>query len=398
MPQPTKTRFNFTEAAIAALPFADKGKRYIVYDTGTKNLILRVGEKTKIYYFMKKVSGRVIYARLGDSNNTSIKTAREGITDTIKITNAGKNPNDEKKKLRQDITVKEFFDDFYFPNHSKLRKTPDSQDRDESTLRLHISKELQRRRMQDIARADMERLHNTVRKNTNSIYAANCALKLMRQMFNKAIDWGLPIINPAARIKIFKEVQRDRFLQPEELPLFFDALEKHPNTQFKNFIKLCLFVGQRRCNMQALRWSDINFERGALYIEKTKTGKPQVVPLPQQAIDILQEMYKHRKSEWLFPSHRSQSGHLENPQMSWRPFVKGAGLENLRMHDLRRTFASYQAITGSSNEIIGKSLGDESPAVIPIYARMTEAPVRQSIQNAADAIFPMVAPKQKGKK
>ena len=203
MPKPTKTRFNFTEAGITALPFADKGARYIAYDTGTKNLIVRVGEKTKVYYFMKKVSGRVIYSKLGDANNTSLKTARADMEEPIKIANKGKNPNDEKKKLRQDITIKEFFDEFYFPNHSELRKTKPAQQMDEISIRLYIPAELKRCRMLDITRADMERMHNKLRIELGSVYSANRALKLMRQMFNKGIDWGLPCINPAARIKLF---------------------------------------------------------------------------------------------------------------------------------------------------------------------------------------------------
>ena len=144
--------------------------------------------------------------------------------------------------------------------------------------------------------------------------------------------------------------------------------------------------------MQSIKWSDINFERKVLYIAKTKTGEPQAAPLPWQALDILREMETFKTSEWVFPSATSASGHLENPLKMWHDLLERAGIENLRIHDLRRTFASYQAITGSSHEIIGKALGDKSPAVIPIYARLTEEPVRHSVQNAADKIFALAAP------
>ncbi len=122
-------------------------------------------------------------------------------------------------------------------------------------------------------------------------------------------------------------------------------------------------------------------------IKTTKNGEPQAVPLSTQAIDLLREMETFKTGPWLFPSKQSRSGHLENPQVAWRAMKERAGLTNLRLHDLRRTFASYQASTGASNEIIGKALGDKSPAVIPIYARLTEAPVRQSIQRATDQMF-----------
>jgi integrase len=341
---------------------------------------------------MKKVSGRVIYSKLGDANNTALKKARDSMTEPIEIANKGKNPNDEKRKLRQDITIQEFFDEFYFPSHSELRKTTESQKVDKAVMRLYIPADIKRRRMLDINRGDMERMHNKLCIDICSTNCANRGLKLMRQMYNKAIDWGLPTINPAMRIKLFPEVKRDRFLQEDELPRLFRALVNEPNVMFRNFILLSLFAGQRRNNMQAIKWSDINFDRRVLYIPKTKTGEPQAVPLPRQALDILREMEVFKTSEWVFPSRTSKSGHLANPQKMWRELLRRATIENLRMHDLRRTFASYQAITGSSHEIIGKALGDKSPAVIPIYARLTEEPVRHSIQNAADKIFALAAP------
>jgi integrase len=388
MTRSTKTKFNFTEAAISALPFADKGARYMVYDTGTKNLTLRVGECSKMYYLLKKINGRLVYIRLGDVGNTSLKTARELLLDNMKVVSTGKNPNDEKKKMRQDITIKAFFDEYYFPNHSALFKKPQSQKEDKCGMRLYLP-DIHGRKMLDITRGDVERLHKNL-GGKYGIYAANHAVKLIRQMYYKAIDWGFPGTNPAARIKMFKETSRDRFLQEDELPRFFYALADESNVMFRNFILLCLFIGQRRRNMQSIKWSDINFDRRVLYIPETKTGEPQAVPLPRQAIDILREMETFKTSAWLFPSAKSASGHLETPTKLWENLLNRAGIENLRIHDLRRTFASYQAITGSSHAIIGKALGDKSPAVIPIYARLTENPVRDSIQNGTDAMLMLV--------
>jgi len=390
MPAPKRERkFNFTEAAIAALPYAPKGKRPMYYDAGVKNLALRVSSQNKTYYLVKKVNNQTVFSRIGDASNTPLKKARQIMAEMMDKANRGENPNDDKRKIRDSITVQEFFDEYYYPDHCELRKTVASRKADETALRLYVPQDIKSHKLLTITRPDMERMHNNIWKRTGSVYSANRALKLLRQMFNKAIDWGMQCHNPAARIKLFPETKRDRFLQPDELPKFFVALEQDPDIYFRAFILLCLLAGQRRRNMQSLRWSDINFERRALYIKKTKNGEPQVVPLPQQAMDILRELETFKSSEWVFPSTKSQSGHLENPQVRWRSMLKRAGIENMRLHDLRRTFASYQAINGASNEIIGKALGDKSPAVIPIYARLTEAPVRKSIQAAADSILPI---------
>lgn len=382
-------KFNFTEAAIAALPYAPKGKRIMYYDASIKNLALRVSSQNKTYYLVKKINNQTVFSRIGDASNTPLKKARQIMLEMVDKANHGKNPNDDKRKIRDSITVQEFFDEYYYPDHCELRKGHASRKMDKTALRLYVPQDIKSHKLLTLTRPDMERMHNNTWKRTGSVYSANRALKLMRQMFNKAIDWGMQCHNPAARIKLFPETKRDRFLQPDELPRFFDALAADPDIYFRAFILLSLLVGQRRRNMQSLRWSDINFKRRALYIKKTKNGDPQAVPLPDQAIEILRELETFKTNEWLFPSTKSLSGHLENPQVRWRSMLKRAGIENMRLHDLRRTFASYQAINGASNEIIGKALGDKSPAVIPIYARLTEAPVRQSIQAAADTILPI---------
>ena len=387
MPATIERRFNFTEAAIASLPFSQPGKRLVYYDTAVKNLVLRVSSSTKIYYLLKKVGNQTVFHRIGDANNTSLKNARKRMCELIEQTNRGENPNDEKHRIRDSITVQEFFDEYYFPEHSLIRKQRTSQQADKLVMRLYIPNDVKRAKLLTLKRADIERMHNTIYKLKNSVYSANRGLKLMRQMFNKAIDWGLATNNPAARIKLFPEIQRDRFLQPDEMGVFFDEVSKIPNASARNFILLSLFLGQRRHDIQSLQWSDINFERRVAYIKKTKNGDPQIVPLSTQAIELLKEMETFKTSNWLFPSSQSRSGHLENPQVAWRAMKRRAGLTDLRIHDLRRTFASYQAISGSSNEIIGKALGDKSPAVIPIYARLSEDPVRQSIQRAADKMF-----------
>ncbi len=383
----TERRFNFTEAAVAALPFSPLGKRFMYYDTAIKNLVLRVSANNKIYYLLKKVGNRTVFHRIGDANNTSLKNARKRMAELIEQTNRGENPNDTKRQIRDSITVQEFFDQYYFPDYSKMRKKTETQKMDTVSMRLYVPDDIKRAKMLTLTRTDMERMHNEIWRRTNSVYSANRGLKLMRQMFNKAIDWGFRCTNPAAHIKLFPEIKRDRFLQPDELGVFFQEVAKIPNAVSRNFILLSLFMGQRRRNIQALQWSDINFERRVAYIKTTKNGEPQAVPLSTQAIDLLREMETFKTGPWLFPSKQSRSGHLENPQVAWRAMKERAGLTNLRLHDLRRTFASYQASTGASNEIIGKALGDKSPAVIPIYARLTEAPVRQSIQRATDQMF-----------
>ena len=208
----------------------------------------------------------------------------------------------------------------------------------------------------------------------------------MRHMLNMAIDWGFIQKNPAVHIKQYREIARDRFLQPDEIHKFIAALQSVTNAQLKHFILLLLFTGQRKSNILALRWENINVCNNILYLPDTKNNQPQQIPLTQQAMDVLKDIGIKDKG-WVFPSNNSKSGHLENPKRFWQQLLRFCNIQNLRMHDLRRTLGSYQAIIGSSMNIIGKSLGHKSLQSTAVYARLSLAPIRDSMQKATDEIL-----------
>ena len=113
------------------------------------------------------------------------------------------------------------------------------------------------------------------------------------------------------------------------------------------------------------------------------------------AWDILKEMRKHATDDWVFPSQNgSKSGHVEDLHRPWYALLKRAGIENMRFHDLRRTFGSYQAITGAGSFVLGKALGDKTNAAVRVYARLTMDPIRDSIQRGADKMLEFIRPGQ----
>lgn len=385
--KPINLKFNFTEASISALPFAPKGKRYNVYDTSVKNLAVRVGENSKIFYLIKKINGKVINVRLADFSNTSVKNARELLFTQIQEINNGKNPNVEKQKIREDLTIKEFFNTKFVPLHSNRPTHAESTRKMEQSIMKLYLKDFHNKKMIDITHADVEILHKKLETEISG-YMANHALRLVRQMFNRAIVWGCyHKNNPVSGLVFSKEESRERFLLPDELERLFAALKQYKNSQFSSFVMLCLFLGQRRRNIQSMKWSDINFAEQSVYFPTTKTKKPVKIPIPAQAMSIFNDLLKFKKNDWVFPSATSKSGHLEEPKNAWKALLKSAGLENVRMHDLRRTYATYQASIGSSNEIIGKALGDKTPAVISVYARIPEDTLRNSIQGGVDKMI-----------
>jgi len=122
-------------------------------------------------------------------------------------------------------------------------------------------------------------------------------------------------------------------------------------------------------------------------IPQTKNDDPLTVALMAQAIEILQRRRRGTNSEWVLPSERSKSGHVADPKRAWKRVMDGAEINGLRIHDIRRTLGSYQAITGASLPIIGKSLGHKSQQATAIYARLNLDPVRQSLERATQAMM-----------
>lgn len=173
----------------------------------------------------------------------------------------------------------------------------------------------------------------------------------------KGIDPGEKRRENLHDITKFKEQTRDRFLQSDELQRLFAALETEQNEIFKNYILISLYSGQRRSSILSLRWSQVDLVNGFIYLPDTKNGEPMQVPMTNQLRELFEKINHNKNSDWVLPSVRSKSGHLEDPKRPWHELLRRAGIENLRLHDLRRTMGSYQAISGASLYIIGKSLG-----------------------------------------
>ena len=388
----TNNRFNFTEKVLATLPVPTDKKPVTYYDDGQAGLCVIVtygGAKT--YYAYMKFQGTPKRIKIGRVGVTKLVEARVKVRELKATADKGVDPSEERRDALKDITLKQFFDDVYFPQYSQVYKRPKSQAKDESMFRNYLAP-LHNRKMISITRKDLEQLHENIRKNI-SLYTANRSLGLVKHMYNKAFDWGYPkrYENPAQGIKMFKEQSRERFLQPDELKRFWTALNEEPNEQFKNYILLSLFIGQRRQNMLSMRWSNVDLNLGFVLFPDSKNGEPQRIPLIEQAQEILSDMRQYANDDWVFSSRAgSKSGHVEDFHRPWYALLKRAGIENFRIHDLRRTFASYQAITGASLHIVGKALGDKTSAATRVYARLTMDPVRDSIQRAADKMLEFV--------
>lgn len=381
---------NFTEKGIEALPIPSKAEgQQIYYDDGSQDglmLIVTYGG-TKTYYFYMFFRGRPVRVKIGRAGDIKLVDARKRAHTLREQATDGEDPTKKRKEELHDISLKDFYYNVYKPEYSLISKKPRSVDNDDCIMNHQLA-DFQTRRLLSITAEDIEKLHRKVCKET-SPYTANRVLTLIKHMYTIAIKRGYmnDHPNPATGIRKFAEKSRDRFLSPDELGRLFTALDAEEDVVFRDYILISLYSGQRRTNVLTLRWENVDFENRFLYFPESKSGEPLTIPMTEQLYDLLTEIRGRNDSEWVIPSKKSASGHLEDPKRPWQDLLERAEIENLRLHDLRRTQGSYQAIIGSSLPIIGKSLGHKSTSATNVYARLSNDPVRESMQRATDRIL-----------
>jgi len=378
-----KKKFNFTIKDINGLPTPDKGKREYYYDTKTQGLAICVtSTKNKTFFVYRKINGRPERIKLERFPGMTIEQARGRANEINAAIAREENPAQIRRAKKEELTLGELFSK-YLEFYAEVHKI--SWKEDERQFNCYLSS-WKNRRLSLIRKTDVQKLHQEV-GNKSGHYAANRLLALLSSLFNQAKTLELwDKTNPAIGVTKFKEESRSRFLQADELPRFFAALAEEQNEHARDYVLLSLLTGARKSNVLAMRWEQINLELGLWNIPKTKNGSWHTVPLVQQAVEILKTRNLAKQNEWVFPS-KSKSGHLADPKKPWQRILKSAGIQDLRIHDLRRSLGSWQASTGASLAIIGKTLAHRNVNTTAIYARLNIDPVRDSMNKATQAIW-----------
>lgn len=420
---------DFTIRNIEAIKAPESG-RLEFKDTKEPGLYLRVtstGVKTFSFVGRPKGSSRVERLTFGKFPAVKPDEARRRAREIAGQLAGGQSMAQAQRSKRGELTLSELFTEYL----ARLKVTAKRPDIAESVWRLHLEPAFGKRKLSEISHLDVGKWHRGLpaeivkrredaRKERDALRetpsptapacnaapsartidgkrAANQALGQLHAMFRWATDqariYSGP--NPAQGIEKFKEVSRDRFLQPDELAPFFQALAEEPSQVMRDFFLVALLTGARRSNVLAMRWVDVNLERAEWRIPETKNGEPQTVTLTPEAVQILAARMATRdalpregRSAFAFPSDRVEDdAPITSPKGAWKRVLERAGLSNLRIHDLRRTLGSWQARTGASLVIVGKSLNHKSQDSTRIYAQLDLDPVRQSVDRATSAMF-----------
>ena len=384
-------KLNFTKRALEKLRVPRDSGRLVVFDTHTSGLGFVVfASGVRSFFHRRRVRGTAERTTLGRFPDLTIEQAR-GDASRLNARIAswklsgyqGQSPFDE----RQEAATFDDLVDKYIERHVKSHAS--HPERAVQEVRWAVDKHLaswKNAKLGEITRSDVVQVHEQVgRKHAT---AANRLVQLVRRLYSWAESPDVRLHrgeNPARHIKLFHESRRTRFLKPAEMHPLFTALKKEPNADLQDYVKLALWTGARRGDLLSMRWRDVALADNRWEIPHPKNRTPYVIALTPEAVEILHDRRKRSKdSDWVFPSKRGTSGHIENFKRGWKSLLKRAGLadKDLRQHDLRRTLGSYQAAGGSSLGIIGKSLGHKSLAATQIYAQLDLEPVRESVLSA----------------
>ncbi len=385
-----QSEFNFTKHALERLPCPAPGKRAYHYDSKTSGLGLSVtssGTKTFIVYRWIKGTGpeRITLKRFPDMTIEQARNEAARINGAIAT---GNNPAEDLRIRKGEWSFGKLFRE-YLEGHAKLH-TKTWQEA-EANFRRYME-DWENRRLSQIHAVEIQKWHAKLGKQRGP-YAANRALELLRAAINwaiknKRIDRTVleDAENPAKDVTPFKERSRSRFLLAEELPRFFNAVRDEPNAAIRDFVLISLLTGARKTNVLEMRWADVNLDQRTWHIPETKNGEAQTIPLTAEAVEILTTRHAAKTNGYVFPGE-GKSGRLREPKKGWNRIRARAGLQDVRLHDLRRTMGSWQAATGTSLVVIGKSLGHKDVSTTAIYARLDLDPVRQAMQTATSAML-----------
>jgi len=377
-----KEAINFTKAALEQLAGPEGSTRRYIHDVKESGLLLQItGSGRKSFQLYKKHQGRPVRVTIGTFPDLTVEQARKKAREIKAALDAGENPNDTARAQRQGMTFADLFG-IYLERHAKPRKR--TWQEDEINFRRHLLT-LGKKQLSKINRGDIAAIHGRIGKE-HPIHA-NRVLALISTVIGRGIEYGLHEgQNPCVGIRKYTERTRDRFLNGEELARFFQALEAEPNGTARDYFLVALMTGARKQNVLSMQWRDIDLTSATWRIGRTKNGPPQTIPLVEPVLEILRDRRKNTSSFFVFPG-KGSTGHYSNPFKAWARICKAASVDGVRIHDLRRTMGSWQAKTGASLPIIGKSLNHKSASTTSIYARLDLDPVRSAMETATAAML-----------
>ena len=278
----------------------------------------------------------------------------------------------------------------YLEEHAAVRIKQRTQLRVRGMLDNHVLPALGRLPLEAVERSDIVEFHQ---KLSDRPVTANKCVKVLSHMYRLGAGWGLVLegFNPCRSVEKYPERSRERFLTDAEFTRLGRVLDDTVDSGAAPLtavtaIRLLMLTGCRKSEVLTLRWADVDLDAGELHLADSKTG-PRAVQLPPTAVELLDALPRRKDSPWVFPGNdrdgRYSGGGLDH---AWRTVRTGAGLEDVRMHDLRHSFASRALALGETLPVIGKLLGHSDIETTARYAHLAHDSIHEAAEQIAGSI------------
>jgi integrase len=386
-------------------------ERYSVWDTEIAGFGVRVAPTGRKTYVLKYRTGggragRVRWGIIGQHGTVTPDQARAVARRWAAEVVTGGDPAGERLEARAAPTVAELLDR-YLDEHVTRHNKPSTVRSVRSLVESLVRPKLGHLKVEKVTVADVQKFHAAL---ADRPYTANRAVAALSKAMALAEDWRMRPANsnPCARVRHYREKTRERFLSLEEfgrLGAVLVAAEAGPievpddqgrpalhlvNREAIRAIRLLIFTGARRGEILDLKWRDVDLEAGRASLPDSKTGK-KVVQLPAPAVQVLSEILAERGSATGYVIRGGDGSDPERPLVEikrpWQLIRRAAGLEELRLHDLRHAYASIAVASGLSLPMIGALLGHREVRTTARYAHLADDPQKA----AADLVSSTIA-------
>lgn len=357
------------------------------YDTSITGFILTVSASgSKVFSLRYRDQyGKQRQHKIGDAKSITFDKARLQAQKLRSKVVLGENPADEKQALRKVPTLAEFIEEIYVPHIHQHRRNFQST---LSFLRLHIVPKFGSKHLDAITSEMISDAHIELRNKGYALAMANKLPILFKIMYNigrKKKIQGTSI-NPANDVVMFvANNAKERFLSVDETQRLQVALEQSDNTQLKYIVPLMLMFGCRKRELLDAKWVDFDLERRNWHIPMSKNGKARNIPISSKALELLQKLPTWEGCPFVVPNPETKKP-FGNLYCSWNTARIRAGLPEVRMHDLRHSFASNLVNSGQSIYVVSKLLGHSQIKTTARYSHLSDATLMSAVDAAAMAI------------
>ncbi len=346
-------------------------KDLILWDSEMSGFFCKITPAGKKSYFLyyRTQDRRQRKPKIGDHGIMTCEQARNIAQRWLLEVSQGNDPSGQRQEQRSNPTIKELSEQ-YMKEYAS-RKKASTYKEDERLWKNNILPILGALKVSSLSKSDIARFHQSLQ---HFPVAANRALALLSKALNLAELWNYRPnhSNPCRHIKKYTEQKRERFLSQEETSRLIEALEmelqRKENIWAIYAIRLLLMTGCRRGEILTLKWEEVDLENQCLRLRDSKTGK-KVVYLSTPAINIFSLIPRIKGNPYVICGDK-EGGHLINLQKPWKRIREKIGLDDVRLHDLRHTFASIAASNGLSLPIIGALLGHKQIQTTARYAHL----------------------------